>query len=1134
MKFEPTFVNARAVTGNNLKILGAVQFQFLINNEYFPHYVFITNDDTKFHGKFLLGTDFLSKFNFNLNNNHLILNNEQFPLVRSTNNTESVSFIASNVCEQLKYFNDHSFGMKTAKNSFLQPGHINIISVKLPNTPGKKYAKEDIDVLFKPHLSDKPNKYIAANCISHVKNNEFFVSVINLSESVIKIKKNTYLGVGTIFSADHNRNIQIDHKKINTDPNNKHSLNPEHINLGSISESNKHKFFELIQKHKYLFHSPNNPIGALRGHQARIYTTDEYPIYKKQFRTPVAYEASLRKHINDLLKMDIIETSSSSWNSPIFCISKNNHQKRWVLDLRHVNQRIKPQRLEFPSVQEIISRLHGKKIFSTLDLTQAYNQLSLDPRDRHKVAFRANNKIWQFKRLCFGLIDASVQFSIAMNAILQEHLNESCFVYIDDVIVFSENEDDHLRNLEKIFTTLNQANARLSLHKCHFFKREIQYLGHRLSKEGVQPLHDKTEAISKIKNPSNKKELKSFLATINFYRNHVLGFSQIAKPLYDLLKDNIKFVWKQDQQTAFDELKRRLQSAPILRYPNFEKSFTILTDASLHGLGAVLTQEYNGKLFPVAYYSSSLSKAEKNYAIVELEALSVLRAVLRWETFLAGKYFKVLTDHKPLLTLFNTKTAKNKRILRYSIQLSEFEFDIQHIRGKDNLIADLLSRNCSAITQVGSDEDLLNIPEVHDRNLKMLLKRENILKLQNEDKFCNQVKNLLLKNTKFKMPKNLKKEQFSLENDILYFSKGPRKKKVLVIPEKITDEIIKSVHASHLNAHLGFLKTIYTLKNLFFIRKVYTRTKFLVKICEYCQKRKASPTLKTKLGTCAMETKPNQTISIDLVGKLGQSRNGYQYILTTVDNYSKFFTAYALKSKSAEEITNRLKHHFLTFGTYNTMLMDNSQEFRSAELKKLCEQLGTKAVFISPYHPASNGILESKHQSFIDVLSYITKSSPQKWDEKIDFASYILNISYHSKIHNCPFTVHNGRAPNYNLNDVVNNYSNNHDEIDIQELNRITKQSIEKETDKEHSKTSPNISKNISQKLVPGQKVLIKNFTRKNVLHKHFPFRKFSNRFAGPYIIDKVINDQTSIIRSLDDPQKKIKVHNTNMKLFHE
>ena len=419
------------------------------------------------------------------------------------------------------------------------------------------------------------------------------------------------------------------------------------------------------------------------------------PIYTKPYRLPQSLKAELNKQIQNMIKDDIIEETQSEWSSPILLVPKKNtesSEKKWrlVVDYRKLNEKIQDDKFPLPNITEILDSLSGAILFSHLDLHSGYYQVPLEPSSRKFTAFSTNSGQFQMKRLPMGLKISPSAFSRVMTVALSGLTFDKCFVYLDDLIVFGRNLEAHNRNLIDIFERLRKVNLKLNPTKCQFLKKELLYLGHIVSAQGVLPDPEKIKVLLEYPVPQTSEEIKRFIAFCNYYRKFIPAFADITAPLNKLCRKNEPFIWSKCCQESFDSLKQHMTNPPILQYPDFadDSEFILKTDASGLAIGSVLC---NKNMKPIAYASRPLNKAERNYPTIQKELLAIVWSVKYFRPYLFGKHFIIETDHKPLIYLFGMKDPSS-RLMKFRLTLEEYDFEIVYVKGKDNVAADALSR----------------------------------------------------------------------------------------------------------------------------------------------------------------------------------------------------------------------------------------------------------------------------------------------------------------------------------------------------------------------------------------------------------------------------------------------------------
>ena len=419
---------------------------------------------------------------------------------------------------------------------------------------------------------------------------------------------------------------------------------------------------------------------------------DSAPIKQHPYRVSPMKKELLDKEVQYMLKNDIIEESQSNWSSPCILVPKHDGGFRFCTDFRKVNDKTKSDSFPIPRIADCIDQIGNAKFVSTFDMLKGYWQVPLTQRAREISAFVTPSGLYQYKVMPFGMKNAPATFQRMVNKLVRDI--DGCEGYIDDVVIFSDNWSDHIHQIKRFFQIMREAKLTINLMKSEFGKATVKYLGHIVGQGQVRPLDAKIQTIVKYPIPTSRKELARFLGMAGYYRNFCLNFSDIAAPLTNLLSKRVKFVWTDDCQLAFDKVKLLLQKSPVLKSPDYEKPFKLIIDSSDVGTGSVLVQEASDGLdHPVSYFSKKFLKYQKNYSVVEKETLGLVLALEHFDVYLGSTPFKikVYTDHNPL-TFLKTMKNKNQRLVRWSLALQEYNLEIQHIPGSENVVADALSR----------------------------------------------------------------------------------------------------------------------------------------------------------------------------------------------------------------------------------------------------------------------------------------------------------------------------------------------------------------------------------------------------------------------------------------------------------
>ena len=435
-------------------------------------------------------------------------------------------------------------------------------------------------------------------------------------------------------------------------------------------------------------------------------------------KSSIEHQRRLNPIMKEVVKKEILKwldagivypISDSSWVSPVQCVPKKggmtvvaNTQNELIptrtitgwrvcMDYRKLNAATRKDHFPLPFIDQMLDRLAGKEFFCFLDGYSGYNQIAISPEDQEKTTFTCPYGTFAFKRMPFGLCNAPATFQRCMMAIFADMIEHSMEVFMDDFTVFGDSYDECLENLANVLKRCEDTNLVLNWEKCHFMVKEGIVLGHRVSKNGLEVDKAKISVIEQLPPPINVKGVRSFLGHAGFYRRFIKDFSKVAKPLCALLEKDVEFKFNDACLKAFEELKRKLVSAPIMMAPDWALPFIVMCDASDYAVGAVLGQKKDKVFHPIYYASRTLDDAQENYTTTEKELLAVVYAFGKFRSYLVGARVTVYTDHSALKYLFSKKDSK-ARLIRWVLLLQEFDLEIVDRKGTENQVADHLSR----------------------------------------------------------------------------------------------------------------------------------------------------------------------------------------------------------------------------------------------------------------------------------------------------------------------------------------------------------------------------------------------------------------------------------------------------------
>lgn len=481
---------------------------------------------------------------------------------------------------------------------------------------------------------------------------------------------------------------------------------------------------KLIKQFPEIIPLDDEPLTFGHTIKHKINTKDELPCYTKNYRYPHALKNEVFDQVRKMLEQGIIRPSYSPWSSPVWIVPKKldaSGKQKWrvVIDYRKVNDKTIGDKYPIPNITDVLDRLGRAKYFTTLDLASGFHQIEMDEESIPKTAFSIEQGHFEFVRMPFGLKNAPPTFQRVMDNILRGYINKFCLVYLDDILIFSSSLQEHALHCKLVFQRLKEFNMKIQLDKSEFFRKEVGYLGHIITADGVKPNPAKIEAITKFEIPKTPKDIKSFLGLLGYYRRFIHNMADLTKPLTSKLKKNQKIdIHDEEYRNCFEKCKKILCNDPILAYPDFNEEFILTTDASNVGVGAVLSQKINDVERPVCYASRTLNETEQKLSTTEKECLAIMYGVAQFRPYLFGRKFKIFTDHQPLKWLFNLKEP-NAKLMRWKLRLEEYDFEIFYKPGKTNQNADALSRNpvaaCNALTIFDLDNQSM-IAENGDEN----------------------------------------------------------------------------------------------------------------------------------------------------------------------------------------------------------------------------------------------------------------------------------------------------------------------------------------------------------------------------------------------------------------------------------
>lgn len=739
---------------------------------------------------------------------------------------------------------------------------------------------------------------------------------------------------------------------------------------------------KIVKKNEDCFAKDKFDVGRVTSAQAQVKLTEDKFVARRPYRCSPQDRQEIENQIRRLLDADLIEESSSPYAAPVTLAQKKGEKRktRLCVDYSLLNKIVVPEIHPFPRPEDIIEKTVNCKVFSVLDINSAFWSIPIRDEDKEKLAFVTEDNHFQWNVLPFGFKNSPAIFQRTLtNTIRRSSLNSFALNYMDDIIVFSKSNEEHLEHVKALLTAMKVAGFKLNLAKCDFAKQSVKYLGHVISHNQVKPLYDSLQAVREFPQPKNKKQVRQFLGKVNYYHKFIDNCATRLEPLHHLLRKNVEFTWSEDCAKAFNDMKDFLCSEPILQIFDHQKHIYLETDASKIGIAAVMKQvNEEGELHPVGYFSKKLLPSQAKRAAIYIECLAIKEAINFWQHLLMGREFTVITDHKPLENL-KVKARPDTPLGDLMIFLLQFNFKIVYREGKSNLEADALSRN----------------PVLEEFENEEILRTCNLLSI--EDIVRDQQRNL---------------KNFKLQPNEKVMTRSKKDKKKIILSENLGRQLIRDMH--HEFGHVGSKALLGMITPFYTFSKLHEHVLSLCTSCDVCLKNKTRITKPLGfLDKLVEPDMPYQMMSLDTVGGFSKNNSPKKYLHILTDHFSKYVWIETSSTQCAKDFISLIKR--VSHNRIGILLFDQYTGINSREFRKFLKDNNIEFRCTPRDHPSSNGAVERVGQTLVNRLrcKFNENDHSRSWASMAEECVQEYNSTYHSVTKFAPQYLLDGSKPDW-------------------------------------------------------------------------------------------------------------------------
>jgi len=888
----------------------------------------------------------------------------------------------------------------------------------------------------------------------------------------------------------------------------------------------------LLKKYADVFSDGDSDIGRTGIIKHKIDTGDSRPVKQPLRRVPMHMNSEVDSQIEQMLEKDVIQPSRSPWASGIVLVKKKDGSMRFCVDYRRLNDITIKDAYPLPRTDECLNQLAGNSWFSCLDLNCGYWQVEVDETDREKTAFTSRKGLFEFKVMPFGLCNAPATFERLMETVLAGLQWEICLIYLDDVIVTGATFEAMIDNLSKVFERFRQAGLKLKPKKCSLFSREVEFLGHIVTPDGIHTDPKKTEAIETWPEPKCVKDVRSFLGLCSYYRRFIFLFAEIAKPLHKLTEKGQKFKWSEECSEAFQTLKQKLTEAPLLAHPDFNEQFILDTDASHTAIGAVLSQKIDGVEHVIAYGSRTLSKSERKYCVTRKEMLALVHFVKHFRHYLYGKKFLLRTDHSSLKWLLSFKDPEGQ-VARWIEALGSYDMKIEHRPGRLHKNADGMSRrvckqcglDCYVPDQVSKVAAASEVRPVSNTGSEVDPELKELSTAQAEDEDLKTVRNWVEQGSRPEQ-KDIAGASYFMKSLWGQFDRLQIRDELLVrrwdvlgtdlvywqalVPLSQRRTVLRYSHDIKASGHLGIKKTLHKVRQRYYWPCLQRDVKIYVNGCEACAKRKGPGKTKRAPMQVSRSGYPMERIAVDILGELPLTEDGYKYILVVSDYFTKWTESYPMPNMEASTVAKVMVEQLVCrFGIPGKIHSDQGRQFESKLFSEMCKLLQVGKTRTTPYHPESDGMVERFNRTLCEMLSAYVQENQKDWDKHLPFVMMAYRAAEHETTGMSPNMLMLGRETAtpldiaYEMPSCIKSVPSNQWVWELQDRLESAHRFVREYTGRSIQR----------QKKYHDSKLSFEKFDRDDRVYVYFPVKrvgttaKFTPFWRGPFQVKERISD---------------------------